>query len=123
MKTVNIFYWITTGLLCLWMLFQAVMFIFYSDAFHEMFNILGMPLCLIIPLGVAKLLAIIAILSNLSPMLKQLAYAGLTLDFIAAIGAHLNAQDGKWIPAAIALGLLAIVVWLNQKRNHLLVKR
>lgn len=88
MKKDKIIYWIFTALLSLMMLAQAYMFIFNSEQMAELFSSLGFPSMLIIPLGVAKLLAVIAILSKKSELLKSLAYYGLAIDFIAAIISH-----------------------------------
>lgn len=74
MKRDKIIYWIVTGLLSLWMLFQSFMFIFNSEQIAPMFEGLNMPTFLIIPLGIAKILAIVAILSKKSDLLKKLAY-------------------------------------------------
>ena len=115
MKRDKIIYWIFTGLLCLWMTFQGVMFAFNSGEFIEMFEGLGMPTALIIPIGVAKLLAVIAILSKKSDLLKKLAYYGLALDFLVAIGSHINSGDGMWPGATVALILLIVSFIYDRK--------
>jgi len=106
MRRDKIIYWIVTGLLSLWMLFQSFMFIFNSEQIEPMFEGLNMPTFLIIPLGIAKVLAIVAILSKKSDLLKKLAYYGLAIDFMVAIVSHLLAGDGNWITALIALIIL-----------------
>ena len=108
MKRYKIIYWIFTGLLSLWMILQGVMFIFNSGEVAEMFEGLNMPTALIIPLGVAKLLAVVAILTKKSDLLKRLAYYGLGLDFVVAIVSHLVAGDGQVVPAIIALVILVV---------------
>ena len=115
MKRDKIIYWIVTWIISAWMLLQAFMFTFNSDQIAELFNSLGMPVFLIIPLGIAKLLAIIAILSKKSKLLKSLAYYGLGVDFIVAIASHLMAGDGGWPPAMIALVLLSISYFYDRK--------
>jgi len=106
MKRDKIIYWIVTGLLSLWMLFQSFMFIFNSEQIEPMFEGLNIPSFLIIPLGVAKVLAIVAILSKKSDLLKKLAYYGLAIDFMGAIVSHLLAGDGNWATPLIALIIL-----------------
>lgn len=71
-----------------------------------MFAGLNMPNSLIIPLGIAKVLAIVAILSKKSDLLKKLAYYGLAIDFMAAMVSHILAGDGNWMAALIALIIL-----------------
>ena len=67
-KQIKIFYWVSTGLLSLMMLFQ-----------HSMISVtltkLGYPAYIIYPLAIAKILGIIAILSKKSSTLKELAYS------------------------------------------------
>ncbi len=82
------------------------MFIFNSAQFEEMFASLGFSATLIIPLGIAKVAAVIAILWRRNNLLKKLAYVGLGIDFIIAILSHLIANDGNWPGAAIALALM-----------------
>ncbi len=115
MKRNKIFYWILTGLICLWMTFQGVMFIIGPAGFHEMFSKLGFPGWLVLPLGIAKLLAVVAILSKKSKLLKDLAYAGLAIDFIVAFGSHLIAGDGQWPASLIASIILAGSFYFDRK--------
>lgn len=115
MKLGNLIYWITTALLSVWMLLQAYMFIFSSDEAGLMFTSIGAPTALVIPLGIAKLLAVIAILTKQSKLLKRLAYYGLFIDFIAAIVLHLLAGDGNWPMATIALVIAALSFFYDKK--------
>ncbi len=106
MLTKKILYWVFTGLLCAMMLLQVVGAFTQTDMLGEMYENLGFPSSLVIPLGIAKLLAVIAILSKLSPILKKLAYYGLAIDFVLALYAHLSSGDPNWAGALIALVLL-----------------
>ncbi len=115
MKREKILYWVFTGLLCLWMVFQGVMFTFFPGQVEEIFVRFELPLTMIIPLGIAKLLAVIAILTKLSSFLKLLAYLGLLIDFLAAFGNHMNAGDGQWPGPVIAM-LLLMVSFIYDRR-------
>ncbi|WP_421765451.1 DoxX family protein [Ekhidna sp.] len=106
MKTNKIFYWIFTILISLWMLLQGVIFTFMQDTIVPVFESLGFPLWLIAPLGIAKILAVIAILSNKSAILKQLAYVGLAVEFAIALISHLMVGDNQWPVAVAALLIL-----------------
>ena len=116
MKKNLIIYWIFTGLLSIWMLLQAYMFVFNAEQVNEMFSGLGAPIMLVIPLGIAKLLAVIAIVSNLSTILKQLAYLGLAIDFLVALVLHLMAGDGYWTLPTIALILVVGSYFYDKKK-------
>ena len=102
----KIIYWASTGLLSLMMLGSAGMYLFNNAEVTELFLALGYPAYLVIPLAILKILGIIAILTRQSKMLKDLAYAGFMYDFLLAASAHINAGDGEYLPALVALVLL-----------------
>jgi len=107
MKITTIIYWISTALVCALMLFSAGMYLFNYDMVTTFFTILGYPIYIIYPLAIAKLLAIVAILSKQSKVLKEWAYAGLFFDFVLAAAAHLAVQDGgHWTPIMAIILLL-----------------
>ena len=108
MKRDRTIYWIFTGLLCLFMLFQTLGSFAQTAMIGDMYESLGFPRWLVIPLGVAKFLAVLAILTKRSALLKKLAYYGLGIDFVLALYAHLSVGDANW-----AGPLVAIVLWLG----------
>ena len=56
-------------------------------------NHLGYPLYFLTLLGIAKLLGVCALLSPKLPILKEWAYAGFAINFIAAIVSHASVGD------------------------------
>ena len=82
----------------------------------QTFTNLGYPTYIIYPLAVAKILGLIAIWTNMSPKLKEWAYAGFFFDFVLALTAHLQAQDGEFLPALIAIVLLFLSYYFDQKQ-------
>ncbi len=102
----KIIYWISTGLLSLLMLFSAGNYFFNHEAIVGAFEALGYPTYIIYPLGVAKLLGLVAILTRKSPTLKEWAYAGFFFDFILAFFAHIMVGDGEFAGALVAMILL-----------------
>lgn len=74
----------------------------------ETFTFLGFPTWIVYPLAVAKILAVVAILSKQSKILKEWAYAGLFFDSVLAFGAHWFAKDGQYIPAVVAILLIVV---------------
>ena len=84
MKKLKTFYWIFTGLLVAFLLLTSVSQIISAKGSEEIMTILNMPLYILTFLGVAKLLAIIAVLIPGYPKIKEWAYAGLMFDFIGA---------------------------------------
>jgi len=115
-KRDKIIYWIATGLLSVMMLMSASMYVFNYEMISETFVKLGYPAYVVYPLAIAKVLGIIAILSNKSRSLKEWAYAGFFFDFILAIVAHLSIGDGEQIGALIAILLLVVSYIFGRKR-------
>ena len=99
----KIVYWVGTGLLSLVMIFSATMYFTNTAAIQEAFTGFGYPSYLVIPLGIVKLLGLVAIISNRSATLKEWAYFGFLIDLILAIAAHLAVKDGQSLFAIAAL--------------------
>lgn len=102
----TIAYWASTVLLCLIYGAGAVMYILQRSLVEEGFAHFGYPSYLVVVLIVVKILAPLAILSRASVKLSDLAYAGMLFHLLLAVSAHLNAGDGGFVPAFVALALL-----------------
>ena len=111
----KIIYWISTGIVTLLMLFSAYQYFFNHAAIEGAFQSLGYPTYLIYPLAVAKLLGLVAILSRVSDLLKNLAYAGFFYDFLLALLAHVMAGDGSYLFALIAIIAVTISFFYERK--------
>jgi len=114
-KKNNIIYWTATGLLTALLLMSAVLDIFYNDMVSEAYIRFGYPTYIIYPLGVIKILGIIAIWSKKANTLKKLAYAGFFFNFVLAFGAHINVNDKGFVPAIIGIILLVISYMYDKK--------
>lgn len=110
-----IIYRVVTGIFSAHMLFTVVAYIFMYDMVSEVFASLGVPTAVIYPLALAKVLGLVAIWTNKSKILKELAYLGFALDFILASSAHLLASDGGAISPLVALLLLSVSYFYNRK--------
>lgn len=84
MKRINIFYWITTGMLIPGLGIGSIMELAGDPQSIEIITSLGYPAYLSPFLGVARILALIAIFTPKLPRLKEWAYAGLVFDVIGA---------------------------------------
>ncbi len=115
MNKIKIGYQISTGLVSALLLMGAGMYFFNHNMVAEMFISLGYPTYIIYPLGIAKILAVIALWMKKYPLLTEWAYAGLTLVFLLAITAHVSVNDGQFFGAAVALLLLATSYKLRKK--------
>ncbi len=111
----KIIFWIVTGLLSLMMLGSAGMYIFDHASVATIFQSLNYPTYIIYPLAIAKILGVIAILTNYSKPLKEWAYAGFFYDFILAASAHYFSGVPSPLPAIASLVLLIVSYILDKK--------
>jgi len=108
-------YWISTGLLSVLMIMNAVIYVIQNEMVSETFIRLGYPAYIIYPLAIVKILGIIAILTRRSKFLKEWAYAGFFFDFVLAFTGHLNAGDGEFAPALVAIILVLVSRFYDDK--------
>ncbi|MEL6122823.1 MAG: DoxX family protein [Bacteroidota bacterium] len=112
MNTDKILYWIPTVVICALMALSGSMYFFNGEAAADEFTKLGFPTWILIPLGIAKILGVIAILTNRSKVLKEWAYAGFFFDGLLAAHAHYSVGEGPWMALAFcAATILSRVYW------------
>ena len=115
MDAMKIIFWVVTGLLSLMMLGSAGMYIFNYGSTAAIFQSLGYPTYIIYPLAIAKILGVIAIVTNYSKPLKEWAYAGFFYDFLLAASAHYFSGIPSPLIPIIALALLIVSYILDKK--------
>lgn len=115
-KVSRIIYWVSTSVMCGVFAFSAQMYLRNPDVVAGFFKMLNYPEYLVYPLAIAKILGIIAILSNKSRMLSEWAYAGFFFDAVLAFAAHYVAQDGGASFSIIAIAATVISRYLWSKR-------
>ena len=93
-KTAKIAYWIVTVIMCALFAFSASLYFRNTEGIQGYFVNHGYPAHIVIPLAIAKVLGIVAVISNRSKMLTEWAYAGFFFDVILATAAHHHAGDG-----------------------------
>ncbi len=103
----KIIYWVSTALLCLIYAAGAAAYLTQRPMVEEGFAFLGYPAYLITLLIVVKIAAPLAILTRVSVKLSDLAYAGMFFHLSLAVSAHMNVGDGGFVPALVALALMA----------------
>jgi uncharacterized membrane protein len=102
MKKIKIIYWISTGLMAAMLGIGSIFDAISAPEAIEHVTHIGYPAYIVPFLGVAKILAIIAILIPGYPRIKEWAYAGLVFDLVGAFYSHIAASD----PPAMWLGIL-----------------
>jgi uncharacterized membrane protein YphA (DoxX/SURF4 family) len=100
--------WTVTGLMATLLLLSAVPDVLRIPDALLVFRHLGYPPYLLVFLGTAKILGVVAVLLPGLPRLKEWAFAGLTFDVAGALYSHLSVGDppSAWAPAVVALMLL-----------------
>ena len=104
----RLLFWVFTGLLAALMVGSAARALLDYAWARASFEHLGYPTYIIVPLEIAKLLGVAAVLSNVSPFLKNLAYAGFFYHLLLALSAHVAAGDGPEMMVAAASGLVLL---------------
>ena len=101
--------WTVTGLMAALMLLSAVPDVLRIPNALQVFTHLGYPSYLLLFLGTAKILGVVAVLVPGLPRIKEWAFAGLTFDVTGALYSHLSVGDpaSAWMPAAIGVLLTA----------------
>lgn len=115
MKTTRIIYWSSTILLSAMLLMSSGMYLFKNNMIQQAFESFGYPTYLIYPLVIAKVSAVVVLLTQKKSLLKEWAYAGLFFEFILAFFAHVMINDGEQIGAIIAI-LLLIISYTSGKK-------
>ena len=99
----KIIYWISTVIMCGIFAFSAYMYFTKTEMIESFFKGFGFASWIVIPLAVAKVLGIVAVLTKQSRMLKEWAYAGFFFDAVLATSAHYVAGHGLLGMSMIAL--------------------
>ncbi|HSY35748.1 MAG TPA: DoxX family protein [Acidobacteriaceae bacterium] len=108
MKANVVGYWVCTGLIVFFMLPGGIFYLMRAPAAVEGMRQLGIPLYVVVLLGVWKVLGSIALVVPRFPVLKEWAYAGIFFDLTGAAVA--NAANGAvWWHVAAPLGIIAIL--------------
>ncbi len=114
-KSIKIIYYITTGLLSIFMLISAWMYFFKHAMISASFTSLGYPTYIICPLATVKILGVIALWIKKWKTIHEWAYAGFFFDFVLAFFAHTYIGDGQFIPSVVAIVLLLASYILSKR--------
>lgn len=94
MKITKILYWVFTALTVGVFAYSAQMYLLNQEMVQGFFTALGFPTWLVIPLAIAKIMGIVAILVRKPRVLMEWAYAGFFFDAVLATAAHYAAGHG-----------------------------
>lgn len=104
----NLAYWIPTAFFGFGLTMSGLMTLTRQPPMVAAYTHLGYPLYFMTILGLAKLLGVATLLAPGLPRLKEWAYAGFTINMVAAAASHLASGDppGQAVAPAVLLGLL-----------------
>jgi len=91
------------------------MYVFKNIKIREMFTAFGYPVYIIYPLAIAKVSAVVVLLSQKKSKIKEWVYSALFFEFVLAFFAHFMIDDGKQMGAVIAMTLLIISYIFGRK--------
>jgi uncharacterized membrane protein len=83
-----------------------------NDYVKEIFDKIGFPYYFLTILGIAKILALVALLVPRFPRLKEWSYAGVIFVYFGAAALHIAVHDGAGdIVTPALLGVIALASW------------
>ncbi|MCP3059108.1 DoxX family protein [Myxococcus sp. K38C18041901] len=102
-------YWVVTGLVSLSASVSAFLYLSEAPAMVLAFEHLGYPAYFRTMLGIGKLLGVVALWAPLPRTLREWAYAGFAIDFVAAVVSHTAMGDPVAQSAAPVLMFVLLI--------------
>jgi uncharacterized membrane protein YphA (DoxX/SURF4 family) len=120
-------YWIVTLLFVVPHAWSALQYLTDAPRMSSTLAELGYPPYFQHVLGVAKVLGVLAIVSGISPTLKEWAYAGFTFDVLGALVSHVSVKDPLSVVLIPALFLIvqfaSYALWRRFEAQHAIRRR
>ncbi|WP_348702081.1 DoxX family protein [Tenacibaculum sp. 190524A02b] len=110
----NITYKVVKVVFTLLVLMGALQYFFNHEMVKGMFTQINYPTYLIYPMGIVKILGLIAIWFRVPQTVKEWAYAGFFFNFLLAISAHIAVNDNEFYPATVVILILAVTYYLEK---------
>jgi hypothetical protein len=109
-------YWAATGLFTVLFAGSAIWTFIDVPGAQKQAKDLDFPANLTVPLAIAKVLGLVAILSNRSKTLKTFAFAGFLFDLLLALSGHLTRREAYSVVAIAGLVIWAAAFIMDRKR-------
>jgi uncharacterized membrane protein YphA (DoxX/SURF4 family) len=118
MKNLNVYYWISVGLVLFFFVPGSIMNIMQTPDWIQVFEDLGYPIYLLPFLGIAKLAACIVLVIPAWKRIKEWAYAGLFFDLVGAVYSALMVSgfEPALLIMFIAIAAVLVSYWLWHKK-------
>lgn len=119
-KTIKTTYWILTVIFCLMLIFDAIGGLIMAQEGQDALNHLHISVYLMPLFGVAKLLAVVALLQNRFARIKEWAFAGLAFNFIGAAWANaaIDGMNGFVFLPVIVLAFMFLIYYFWKRYNQ-----
>ena len=105
MKKNKIGYWILTVIFAGMMTLSSVMYLTHQPAILQALHGLGYPDYILSLLGTAKIIGVISLVQTRFSTLKEWAYAGFSINLVAAAWSHLAVGESVAMPLILFLVL------------------
>jgi len=96
-KTTRTLYWVFTLLLALLLLADGIGGVTQQQAGQDSLRHLGYPMYLLTIIGIAKFLAVVALVQTRYQTIKEWAFAGLAINFVGAFVSRAFVGDGGFL--------------------------
>jgi hypothetical protein len=114
MKYKKTAYWVLTVIFAGMMLFSSILYLRQQPPIIQAFHRLGYPDYLLGILGTAKIIGVISFIQTLFSLLKEWAYAGFTINLVAASWSHLAVGESIMMPFILFLVLAGSYIFRKQ---------
>lgn len=117
MKKIKIVFYVFLVIFTFFSLFGAYIELSMNQIGIDLLTHLGFPLYFNYFLGIGRILGVIGIWQRMFPALREWAYAGFVIDYVAAISSHAIVGDPvtAGFPAAMNLVILLIIYFSYHK--------
>lgn len=114
-KKITIAYWVSTGIFAFFLIGDGLGGVLQAEAGKVSLAALGYPMYLLTIIGIAKILAALAILQNKYKTLKEWAFAGFAITCFGAFASHYFSHSSALMLVLpfIFLGIMAVpyILW------------
>lgn len=117
----NIAYWITTVIIVLETAAGAQWDLSANAYVTKVFNDLGYPLYLLTIIGIWKILAVVVLLINKFPRIKEWAYAGVFFVYSGAAASHLFANQAGAAVGPLIFCLITLASYYLRPKSRCLI--
>lgn len=111
-KTIKIWFWIVTVIFCLANLFAGITEVMKVQSNIDLMIMLGYPIYFLTILGTGKIIGSLVLIQTRYSTIREWAYAGFTIDYIAA--AWSNSIMGGGVMGVLVPLIFLTILFINR---------